>query len=59
MPNDLSESGQKSIGTREWYDFIGHLADILPGLHLGGKAAADARVARAAGQGGHSHPGQV
>jgi ubiquinone/menaquinone biosynthesis C-methylase UbiE len=33
------EQGQKPISTREWYDFIGQLADILPGLHLGGKQA--------------------
>jgi arsenite methyltransferase len=33
------EQGQKPIRTREWYDFIGQLAGILPGLHLGGKQA--------------------
>lgn len=27
------------ISTIEWYDFIGHLADVLPGLHLGGEKA--------------------
>lgn len=30
---------RKPVGTREWYDFVGHLADTLPGLHLGGQAA--------------------
>ena len=30
---------QKIIDTREWYDFIGQLGDILPGLHLGGQDA--------------------
>ena len=29
----------KPVGVVEWYDFIGQLADILPGLHLGGKSA--------------------
>lgn len=26
----------KEISIREWYDFIGGLADVLPGIHLGG-----------------------
>jgi len=30
---------RKPIGTREWYDFVGQLADALPGMHLGGKDA--------------------
>jgi ubiquinone/menaquinone biosynthesis C-methylase UbiE len=30
---------EKPVGTREWYDFIGYLADTLPGIHLGGQAA--------------------
>ena len=30
---------QKPIGTREWYDFVGQLADGLPGMHLGGQDA--------------------
>jgi ubiquinone/menaquinone biosynthesis C-methylase UbiE len=34
-----SNTNRKSIGTREWYDFVGSLADILPGMHLGGKVA--------------------
>jgi ubiquinone/menaquinone biosynthesis C-methylase UbiE len=29
----------KKIGVREWYDFIGGLADVLPGIHLGGSEA--------------------
>lgn len=33
------ERGQKSVGTREWYDFVGQLADILPLLHPGGQDA--------------------
>jgi len=33
------ELSQKPVGTREWYDFIGQLADALPGLHLGGQEA--------------------
>jgi ubiquinone/menaquinone biosynthesis C-methylase UbiE len=37
-----SEKGQKPVGTREWYDFIGQLADALPGLHLGGQDATQA-----------------
>jgi len=32
-------ASRKPLGTREWYDFIGHLADALPGLHLGGQEA--------------------
>jgi SAM-dependent methyltransferase len=31
--------GQKDIGTREWYDFVGELSDTLPGIHLGGQEA--------------------
>jgi len=34
-----SETSQKPVGTREWYDFIGQLADALPDLHLGGRNA--------------------
>jgi len=30
---------QKTIGTREWYDFIGQMANLLSGLHLGGTNA--------------------
>jgi len=29
----------KPIGTREWYDFVGQLADALPGMHMGGQNA--------------------
>jgi ubiquinone/menaquinone biosynthesis C-methylase UbiE len=34
-------ANQKPLGTREWYDIIGELSDILPGLHLGGPEATD------------------
>jgi len=34
-----SETSQKPVGIREWYDFIGLLADALPGIHLGGQDA--------------------
>jgi hypothetical protein len=27
----------KPVGTREWYDLIGQLSGVLPGLHLGGQ----------------------
>jgi len=33
------EDDGKEISTREWYDFIGNLGDIIPALHLGGKEA--------------------
>ena len=33
------EDDGKEITTREWYDFIGNLGDIIPVLHLGGKEA--------------------
>jgi ubiquinone/menaquinone biosynthesis C-methylase UbiE len=36
------ETSQKPVGTREWYDFIGQLADALPGIHLGGQEATQA-----------------
>jgi SAM-dependent methyltransferase len=29
----------KPVGTREWYDFVGLLGDVLPEIHLGGEAA--------------------
>ncbi|MGD8245002.1 MAG: class I SAM-dependent methyltransferase [Anaerolineae bacterium] len=38
MTDDIGGGG-KSIGTREWYDFVGQLADGLPGIHLGGQEA--------------------
>jgi len=37
-----NETSQKPVGTREWYDFIGQLADALPGIHLGGQEATHA-----------------
>lgn len=30
---------EKEITTREWYDFIGDLADVIPAIHLGGAEA--------------------
>jgi len=36
---DRNEVDQDRIGTREWYDFVGNLADVLPSLHLGGEKA--------------------
>ena len=32
---------QKPVGTREWYDFVGIMADGLPYMHTGGKEATD------------------
>jgi ubiquinone/menaquinone biosynthesis C-methylase UbiE len=32
-PND------KEVTTKEWYDFIGGMADVIPALHLGGERA--------------------
>ncbi len=33
------EKDKKPIGTREWYDFVGQLADVLPAIHPGGQNA--------------------
>ncbi|MFN2242082.1 MAG: class I SAM-dependent methyltransferase [Anaerolineae bacterium] len=33
------EAKSKPIGTREWYDFVGRLADTMPGIHMGGQDA--------------------
>jgi ubiquinone/menaquinone biosynthesis C-methylase UbiE len=33
------EAQSKPIGTREWYDFVGQLADTMPGIHMGGQDA--------------------
>ncbi len=44
----MIEQGKKSrrpVGTREWYDFVGQLADAVPGMHLGGHEATQALVA--------------
>jgi ubiquinone/menaquinone biosynthesis C-methylase UbiE len=35
------EPRRKPIGTREWYDFVGQLADALPGIHMGGQDATE------------------
>jgi 2-polyprenyl-3-methyl-5-hydroxy-6-metoxy-1,4-benzoquinol methylase len=32
----------KPIGTREWYDFVGQMADLLPEMHPGGQEATQA-----------------
>jgi len=34
--NAKGEKSQKPVGTREWYDFVGQLAEILPTIHPGG-----------------------
>jgi ubiquinone/menaquinone biosynthesis C-methylase UbiE len=31
------DNDRKPVDTREWYDFIGLLADMIPGIHMGGK----------------------
>jgi ubiquinone/menaquinone biosynthesis C-methylase UbiE len=33
------DTSSKPIGTREWYDFVGQLADTIPGIHMGGQDA--------------------
>ena len=40
--NEKNETSQKPVGTREWYDFVGLLADALPGIHMGGQDATHA-----------------
>jgi ubiquinone/menaquinone biosynthesis C-methylase UbiE len=30
------ENDKKSVSTRDWYDFVGQLSDILPSIHPGG-----------------------
>ena len=37
--SEKSNAGRRPLGTREWYDFVGQLADALPGMHLGGQDA--------------------
>lgn len=40
----MAESGEthkKPLGVREWYDFIGGMAEFLPGIHLGGRQATE------------------
>ena len=32
-------TGEKKIATREWYDFVGSMADVIPALHLGDEEA--------------------
>lgn len=39
MMNGNDTAGQKPVGTREWYDFIGRLGNALPAIHLGGSEA--------------------
>jgi ubiquinone/menaquinone biosynthesis C-methylase UbiE len=36
---EQGKPSSKPLGTREWYDFVGQLADALPGMHLGGQDA--------------------
>ena len=35
----MGETGQKPVGTREWYDFVGQMADLIPVMHVGGHDA--------------------
>jgi len=39
---EKGKKSQKPVGTREWYDFVGQLADAVPGMHLGGHDATQA-----------------
>ncbi len=41
MTNRVNQSGKKPISTRDWYDFVGLMADGLPGIHLGGRTATE------------------
>jgi ubiquinone/menaquinone biosynthesis C-methylase UbiE len=34
-----NENNVKEINSKDWYDFIGHLGELIPTLHLGGKEA--------------------
>ena len=36
------EKGQKPVDSRQWYDFVGLLADVLPEMHPGGQDATQA-----------------
>jgi ubiquinone/menaquinone biosynthesis C-methylase UbiE len=40
--NEREEQAQKAIGTEEWYDFVGMMAEALPGMHVGGGQATEA-----------------
>jgi len=39
---EQGKANQKPVGTREWYDFVGQLADAVPRMHLGGQDATQA-----------------
>jgi ubiquinone/menaquinone biosynthesis C-methylase UbiE len=34
--SETGETAQKPVGTREWYDFVGQLAGLIPTMHVGG-----------------------
>ena len=36
---ERDKTSQKPVGTREWYDFVGQLADLVPDMHPGGDEA--------------------
>jgi ubiquinone/menaquinone biosynthesis C-methylase UbiE len=36
---EKNEASQKPVGTREWYDFVGQLADFVTSIHMGGPEA--------------------
>ena len=37
--SETNDIGGKPVGTREWYDFVADLSDVVPIMHLGGRAA--------------------
>jgi ubiquinone/menaquinone biosynthesis C-methylase UbiE len=41
MKATMNSTVPKPVGTREWYDVVGQLADILPGFHMGGQQATE------------------
>jgi ubiquinone/menaquinone biosynthesis C-methylase UbiE len=36
---ETSNKAEKPVGTREWYDFLADLSDVVPIMHLGGRVA--------------------
>jgi ubiquinone/menaquinone biosynthesis C-methylase UbiE len=42
MMSEKDQVSRRPVGTREWYDFIGQLAEVLPGIHMGGQEATQA-----------------
>ena len=53
---DRGEMQSKPVGTREWYDFVGQLADGFQAVDMGGMGATDSLLELCGIEPSSTHP---